>query len=190
VITSNMAALGEYGISLLRTGHPAEAVPVFKRIVRIEPGRRRSLYALGFAEFKAGEYRDAIKTLSTLAQTQNPDSNCLNLLAEAYEANLQTPQAVAALRRAIQVTPRDLDNYLDLATICLDHKSFRVGIAVVNAGIAVLPGSAALYTARGVLYVQFERFDKANADFERARELPPSQNFSSVGLGISLLQSN
>jgi tetratricopeptide (TPR) repeat protein len=97
---------------------------------------------------------------------------------------------VAALQKAIALAPGDVDNYLDLATVSLDHGAFKVGVDVLNAGLHAVRDSAPLYLERGVLEVQMEEYDDANADFRRAAALNPLQNDSSVALGISLLQEN
>ena len=114
----------------------------------------------------------------------------MNLIAAVYEDDQQTPAAVAALQKAIKLAPGDIDNYLDLATLSLDHGAFKVGVDVVSAGLHAVPDSAPLYLERGVLEVQTGQFDEANADFRKAAALNPLQNFSSVALGISLLQEN
>jgi tetratricopeptide (TPR) repeat protein len=114
----------------------------------------------------------------------------LNLIAAVYEDAQQTPAAVAALQKAIALDPANADNYLDLATISLDHGAFKLGVDVLDAGLHAAPDSARLYLERGVLEVQLQQFDEANADFRKAADLNPLQNYSSVALGISLLQEN
>jgi tetratricopeptide (TPR) repeat protein len=61
---------------------------------------------------------------------------------------------------------------------------------VVNEGIGLEPKAAPLYFARGVLYVQLAKYDKAEADFEKAYELDPSQSLSSAAQGLLAVQQN
>jgi tetratricopeptide (TPR) repeat protein len=65
-----------------------------------------------------------------------------------------------------------------------------VGINVVNEGINLQPKAAALYFARGVLYVQLAEYDKAQADFEKAYDLDPSQSLSAAAQGLAAVQQN
>lgn len=183
-------ALGEYGYCLFRTGQPAESATAFKRITELRPNDWRARYDLAVVQFRAGHNAEAIETLQSLVEDSNPDVDALNLIAAAYEANRQTPLAVAALQQGIKLAPHDINNYLDLATISLDHGSFQVGIDVLNAGIQANPNSAALYLERGVLLVQMLKYDEAASDFGMAGKLSPQQNVSTVALGISLLQHN
>jgi tetratricopeptide (TPR) repeat protein len=60
---------------------------------------------------------------------------------------------------------------------------------VISDGIGLQP-KAALYLARGVLYVQLDDYDKAEADFEEAHELDPNQSLSSAAQGLAAVQQN
>ena len=193
VVADNVLALSQFGACLVHLDRPADAVPVFQRIAELRPEDPDARYDLGLAQYGAHRYADAIRTLLPLTEggPEGQRSAALNLIGAAYEADQQTPAAVAALQKAIALAPRDVNNYLDLATISLDHGAFQVGVDVVNAGLHVLPDSAALYLERGVLEVQMmDRYDQANADFQKAAALNPLQNDSTVALGISLLQEN
>jgi tetratricopeptide (TPR) repeat protein len=192
VVANDVSALSQFGACLVHLNRSAEALPVFQRIAELRPRDPRVLYDLGLAQYGARHYEDAIRTLLPLTE-DGPESQRaagLNLIAAVYEDDRQTPLAVAALQKAIALAPGDGDNYLDLATISLDHGAFQVGVDVLNAGLHATPDSAALYLERGVLEVQMEKYDEANADFRRAAALNPLQNDSSVALGISLLQEN
>jgi tetratricopeptide (TPR) repeat protein len=189
-VANNVPALMQFGSCLFHLGRYAEAIPSFQRLVQLRPDDGGSAYNLGLVQFHAKQYEDAVQSLLPLTQGAAANAWALNLIAAVYEADLQTPNAVAALRKAIALAPGDANNYLDLATISLDHGAFQVGVDVVNAGLHVLPDSAALYLERGVLEVQMDRYDQANADFQKAAALNPLQNDSSVALGISLLQEN
>ena len=190
VIYGRPEALTEYGDCLFQTRRLEEAIPVFSRITELLPNNWHTRYDLAVVQFRAGHNEEAIHTLRPLIEGPNPNVDALNLIAAAYEANRQTPLAVAALQQGIKLAPRDMNNYLDLATISLDHGSFQVGVDVLNAGIQAIPDSAALYLERGVLFVQMLKYDQATADFEMASKLSPLQNTSTVALGISLLQHN
>jgi tetratricopeptide (TPR) repeat protein len=94
-----------------------------------------------------------------------------------------TPRAVSLLRQAIISDPRDVALYLDFAGISMDHQSFPAGIAMINSGLVLQPNVAALYVARGILYVQLAQYDQAEADFEKADALDPKRSIGSAALG-------
>jgi tetratricopeptide (TPR) repeat protein len=191
-VQSNVPALSQFGACLFRLNRAEEALAQFKRIAELQPQDPQASYYLGLAQLWSHHDKDAIQTLLPLTEdsSENQRERALNLIAAAYEADQQTPQAVAALEKAINLAPGNTDNYLDLATISLNHEAFKVGIDVLNAGLRVMPGSARLYFQRGVLEVQLEDYDAANTDFRKAADLSPLDNASSAALGISLLQEN
>ena len=133
---------------------------------------------------------DALATLQPLLQASSPEPETLELAATAYEDSKDTPQAVATLRQAILLDPRNVNFYVDFANISSAHDSFQVGIDVVSDGIGQLPKAAQLYLARGALYVQLAQYDKAEADFETAHELDPHQSLSSAAQGMLAAQEN
>jgi tetratricopeptide (TPR) repeat protein len=190
VIQNNLTALSELGGCLLRLHRAAEAVAVFARITTLQTEDWHSRYNLAVAEFEANEYAEAVQSLQPLLEKPHGNAAMLNLAASCYEAQDKIPQAVATLRRAMLLAPYDVQNYLDLAAISLDHGSFRAGIDVLDVGLGRLPHSWKLHAARGVLYVQLGNFKEANADFELASRLQPSQQTANIAMGIALVQEH
>jgi tetratricopeptide (TPR) repeat protein len=189
-ISNNHLALAEFGACLVRANRPGDAIPVFGRLEQVQPDDWHSRYNLGLVQFLAHQYTDAIQTLKPLTDGASPNAGALNLLAAVYEANQQTPQAVAALQQATQLAPHEVNNYLDLAALSLDHGAFQVGVDVLTAALKMVPDSPALHIERGVLYVQMGQFNEADADFQKANSLEPAQNIGTVARGISLVQEN
>ena len=138
----------------------------------------------------ASKPHDAIATLSPILEGRAADSETLELAASAYEDAGDTAHAVSTLRQAILLDPRNPNLYVDFANIAFAHQSFQVGIDVVTDGIGLQPQAAPLYLARGVLYVQLAEYDKAEADFEKANELDPSQSLSSAAQGLAAVEAN
>jgi tetratricopeptide (TPR) repeat protein len=97
---------------------------------------------------------------------------------------------VAVLRQAVLLDSRNLNLYLDFASLSFTHQSFQVGIDMIDAGLTQLPDSGPLYLARGVLYVQLAEYAKADADFDKAERLDPRHALGSVARGLSQIQQN
>jgi tetratricopeptide (TPR) repeat protein len=192
VISADLSALSEFAACLLHLNRPTDALMIYQQIASLRPQDVEPLYYIALAQFSAHRYPNAVQTLVAIIDrgTEKERAAALNLLAAVYEDSQQTTLAVAALQKAIALAPNDPDNYLDLATIALDHNSFQLGIDVVNAGLHALPDSAPLLLERGVLEVQLGQYDQANTDFRESSALNPREDYGSVALGISLLQEN
>jgi len=189
-ISNNPPALAEYGVCLVHIHQLDAAEPVFRRLFDLQPSDWHNRYNLGLIQYTTDRSGAAIETLKPIVESPTPEVDALNLMAAAYEANHETPAATAALRQAIELAPRDVRNYLDLATLCMDHAAFQVGVDIATAGLKQLPDSAALYAERAVLNAQLMKYEEADADFAKANQLQPRQEFATVGLGISLLERN
>jgi len=181
--------LHAYAACLLKLKQFDHAAEIFQRTLSLKPEDGRERHLLAALQLMAHQPQDALATLQPMLR-DNPDAEALELAATAYEDSKDTPQAVAALRQAILLDPRNLNLYVDFANISSAHDSFQVGIDVVSDGIGQLPKAAPLYLARGVLYVQLGQYDKAEADFETAHQLDPLQSLSSAAQGLLAEQQN
>jgi len=190
LLDSQPIALQRYGACLVRLKQLDKAIAVFSRLVILDSADGNARHYLSTVQLMAERPQDAVETLVPLLQAGDPNSRTLQLAASAYEASGDTPQAVGLLRQAIVSDPRNVDLYLDFANISLDHRSFQVGIAMLNSGLAAQPNAAPLYVARGVLYVQLAQYDQAEADFDQADALDPRHAIGSAALGLEAVQKN
>lgn len=190
LIDSQVDALHAQATCLVRLQQPEAAIGVLQRTVALQPESPRERRLLAAVQLMAAKPQDAIATLSPLIQGSQLDAETLGLASAAYEKSGDTPRAVATLRQAILLDPRNIDLYLDFANIAFAHESFQVGIEVLSDGLGLQPEAAPLYVARGVLYVQLADYDKAEADFLRASELDPNQSLSAAAQGLAAVQEN
>ena len=190
LLITQPASLQEYGACLMQLQKPEEAIDVFQKLVDSTPDDSHARFHLAAAQFQARHSQDAINTLRPLLDSQNPDPEVLDLASLAYEDLDDTPNAVALLRRAIILAPKNPNYYLDFATLSFNHSSFQVGVDMLNAGLSQLPKEASLYAARGILYIQMADFDKGESDLETAERLDPKQSFSSDAEGLGDLQAH
>ncbi len=190
LIASQISALEQYGSCLVRLRRTEDAIPVFQRLSDAQPQDAKARYNLAVVESLAGHDREVIAVLAPLLDKNPPDADSLALSAEAYEAMSDTPQAVAAIRRAIVTKPDVSQYYLNFANICLAHGSFQVGIDMLNVGLKRIPDSAPLYLGRGILYIQLGQYEASESDFARAERLDPNVQFGSAVEGLAELQRN
>lgn len=185
-----VSALHAYGTCLVKLKRLSQAADIFQQTLAINPEDPRERKLLASLQLMAHQPQEAISTLAPLAGESRPDAETLELVSAAYEGDHDTDKAVDALRQAILADPQNVQLYLDFAAMSATHQSFEVGINVVNDGINLQPKAAGLYFARGVLYVQLAQYDKAQADFETAYKLDPSQSLSAAAQGLTAVQQN
>ncbi len=186
---SRIPALQAYGTCLVRIRQFEKAAEIFGKSLALNPDDKRERQVLASVQLMSHQPEQAIATLNPLLSNM-PDASSLELASAAYEDAHDTEKAVEALRQAILQEPQKVNLYVNFAALSATHQSFQVGINVVNDGINLQPKAAPLYFARGVLYVQLADYDKAQADFDKAYELDPSQSLSSAAQGLAAAQQN
>jgi tetratricopeptide (TPR) repeat protein len=189
LFASQLPALHAYGTCLVKLKRVDEAADIFSKSLALDPDDRRERQTVASVQLMAHQPEQAIATLGPLMGT-NTDALSLQLASAAYEDLHNTDKAVDALRQAILLDPQNVNLYVNFAALSSTHQSFQVGIDVVNDGINLQPKAAPLYFARGVLYVQTAQYDKAQADFDKAYDLDPSQSLSVAAQGLATAQQN
>ncbi len=184
------SGLHAYATCLVKLKQFDSAASVFQKTVALNPDNAQERRVLASVQLMAHKPQDAMTTLEFLLGAGNADASTLELAASAYEDAGATDKAVASLRQAILVDPKDVQLYLDFASLCVTHQSFQVGIDVVSDGIMQLPDSAQLHFARGVLYVQLANYDKAESDLQKAYELAPNESLTAAAQGLLAVQQN
>lgn len=187
---SKPTALHAYAVCLVKLKQYDRAIKIFQHSLALNPEDEKERHLLASIQLMAHEPADALTTLQPLLQKSNPDVGTLELASSAYEANKDTDRAVSTLRQAILLEPRNVNLYLDFANISYALGSFKVGIDIINDGLALQPNAAPLYFARGILFVQRSEYEKGEADFEKAYELDPSQSLSVAAQGLAAAQQH
>ena len=179
-----------YSACLASTGDPDAALTQSLHLLASHPNDN-TRYNVALLQWKTHATEAALETLAPLLSPQHPVSPlALALASRIHEERTETPQAVALLREAILSSPDNVDNYLDFATIAFNHKSFEVGIDMLNAGLERQPDSAALHVARGVLEAQLSKSAAAIDDFRQAHRLDPRMSFAMDVIGVMQSQQH
>jgi Flp pilus assembly protein TadD len=165
-----------------------QAIPYLSAAFTHDPDSYDIGFDLALACIRAKQYATAIATMHELIGREHDSSELENLLAEAFADNGDTRNARDAYRRAIAFDPSDENNYLDFASLCLDHRDFEGGLKVLALGLQAHPDSARLIFMRGVIEASQDNFDLAENDFQQAALLNPQHDFGTVGLGALYLE--
>ncbi|RRA48248.1 tetratricopeptide repeat protein [Acidipila sp. EB88] len=182
-------SLTRYGGCLFSTGNYAEAATVFARAATLLPSNPGILYDQALSQAHVGQNKAALATLAPVLDSTT-DLDTLTLASDTAEADGDTPQSVALLRRAIVLDPRLPDSYVRFAELCMLHESYQAGIDMVSSGLTRLPTSYSLFLARGMLYGGKGDYAHAEADFHSAELLDRQHGTASYGVGIIQAQAD
>ena len=174
--------LAEFADCLLKSNRADDAAQLLSRGVELHPESVQLKYNLAVAELQDHKPEEAVGVLAPLSEVK--DSELLNLLASAYIQVNRPDDAFRTLEAAIEISPMDESNYLDLAILCLEHNQEERSVAAATAGIARIPKPASLYLIRGVAYAQLAQYDKAESDFVAAAQIEPNQPHSTIAMSL------
>jgi protein O-GlcNAc transferase len=177
------------GVKLADAGLYVAAADYLVAARAYEANSFNASFDLAFCYLRLRRYADAASVLRETAAHGHETSEMDNLLAEAYEDNHQTQAAIDALRRAIALAPKDENNYLDFASLCINHQDYPAALQVLTVGLRVQPNSDRLFFERGILHAVQDNFQLAEEDFKHAAALSPEKNSNYKGLGILYLES-
>lgn len=183
---ANLRPRLQFRIGLLLAQHQLfeQAIPFFQAL----PNSYDASLNLATCYLETQRYPQAIQTLQSLANGGRETAETDNLLAEAYEKNNQIQEAIDALRQATLLAPEDEDNYFDLASLCINHDAYDLGLEIIEVGLRHRPNSPRLILERGLLEAMQNHFDLAERDFQLSSSLSPEKNFAYVGLGLSYME--
>lgn len=189
-IETHPDSLEAYGYCLVKLDRAADAIPVFRQLIPLLPGKPYPSYDLAVLLVQTHNNGEAVKVLEPFLTPDQTDPDILSLASQAYEGDGNTPKAVALQRQAIVLSPADPSNYVYFAVLCLNHDSYQVGIDMLDAGLRHIPGNSSLYLSRGVLYVQLGEYDKAEADINMAQQLDSKLIVGAYAADLAILQKN
>jgi len=180
-----------YGACLLMEHRYSEAIPTFEQSLAAHSDSDNVRFDLGYAQLLAGKPADAVETLRPFANEVNAGAaDALNLLASAEIYNGQVESAIAHLHKAVELAPKEEQNYIDLTVLCIQHDMLKAADEIAEAGSQSVPASARLHALRGVINAQSGKYEEAAADFERANELDPETEYGATGLGVLYTEMN
>jgi len=144
-------------------------------------------YVAGFNQLlmliKGGSYPEAIGLFKELVGGGYRHAELYNVVSEAYLKTGHLQEAYDTLRTATQIEPEAEDNYVDLASVCLEYENYPLGKDILDVGIHYIPHSYRLYIQRGVTFVMRGSLDLAEKDFQTASELAPDKSLPYFALG-------
>jgi len=162
------------------TKAPKSAIDFFQQAIAKDPGF--ALAYTGLADASMEMYKNtkdsfwAEKALGAAQRAEQLQDNLPEVhfaLGSVYQSTGKTAQAIAEIKRGLDLAPNSDGGYLRLGRAYLDGGDKDQAIATYKKGIDVNPYYPGLHIELGVAYYSVGQNDKAVAEFSRVTELEP-----------------
>src|SRR5882762_4420692 len=114
-LSNNPLALAQWGECLLAEDQPGLATKRLEQSLRLRTADKRVSYNLALALHLDHHDEEALQTAKALGA----DGDALNLVGSIYAGQDKIAEAIAAFRKATEMDPKNEQNYIDLASLCL-----------------------------------------------------------------------
>lgn len=183
---SDPAALFATAVAHHRAGRPAEAAPLYEKVLAVAPDHADSLHHLGLISLDRGEAARAVALLARAAALLPSNPLVHHRHALALRALRRPDDALAAFRRALALDPRLAETQHQLGNLLKALGRYPEALAVLRLAASLAPDRAAVWLNLGVAALETEARAEALAAFKHAVALEPDRPESRNILGHTL----
>jgi len=163
--------LFDAAVAALNAGNMHAAIPLFQRVVALDPKYKQAWNDLGLAYLRSGSYDDAAAAFRKQLDVDPFDEHANNYLGLALEEQQKYPDAIVAFRKQIAVNPLDLVAHAALGGILLDEHLYPDAVPELEKATILAPDNAQLEVSLGRAYINSGQQEKGLAAFDKAAGL-------------------
>jgi tetratricopeptide (TPR) repeat protein len=160
-------------LSLHRSGQPAEAATLYRKLIKQFPKDLSALRELGILELEQGNFHESVRLLQLSLQIDPKQPDALSSLGSAFQALGQLDQAMACFDRAIALRPDNADTYSNRGLALQGLNRLEEALASYDQAIALDPDNIVTYNNRGLTLDSLKRPAEALESYDRAISLNP-----------------
>ncbi len=172
---------GQEILNLLQTalahhnaGRRAEAEPLYRRVLEIDPGNHDALHLLGVLLTQSGRVEDAIPLLSKAVAIHPQMVEFHRHLADALGMAGRYPQALTSYQNALQLNPRDPLSRAGAGAVLLNAGRFNDAVEQIRIAAELQPGDPGALGNFGTALSRAGRFADAVNVLSRAVMMGPN----------------
>ena len=136
------SALNNLAIAYQELGNHADAVRMYKRVLKLDEDDAAAHYNLGTALEKAGEYKDAVKWYKMAIDLEPEEAKYYNNMGGSLAAYNKTETAERSYKWAIKLSPKWADAYFNLGNMLLGTNQVEKAIERLEVAVKIQPSHA------------------------------------------------
>ena len=132
--TANADELLETGLAALNSGNIRAAIPLFQRVVELEPQHKQAWNDLGLAYLRAGDFDKAADAFRKQIGVNAFDEHAYNYLGIALQQQEKFDEAEAAYKKQIELNPLDPIAHSALGSLFLQRHKYADAVSGTRQG--------------------------------------------------------
>jgi tetratricopeptide (TPR) repeat protein/transglutaminase-like putative cysteine protease len=163
--------LFDAGVAALDAGNMRAAIPLFERVIALDPKHKQAWNNLGLAYLRDGSYDQAATAFRQQLEVDPFDAHANDYLGLALEEQQKYPDAIAAFRKQVEANPLDLVAHAALGSIFLEQHLYPDAVPELEKATILSPDNAQLQVSLGRAYINGGQKEKGLAAFDKAAGL-------------------
>ena len=168
---NHSAAVRQLGLAYFQLSQYAEALPLFKKAMALDPQNRDYAFRHATCLMELGDHAAAIRAFDDLEKTMPNDIVLLCTKAMAQMRAKNHSEAMAILKRAASVDAKHYLPYHYLGLLFTDMGKYADGVKALAKAIQCAPQNAALHSAQGTCFLALSQFPEAIQSYTTAAGL-------------------
>jgi tetratricopeptide (TPR) repeat protein len=160
--------LFEAGLAALNSGNMHAAIPLFQRVVALDPKYKQAWNDLGLAYLRDGSYDQAAAAFRKQLDVDPFDEHANDYLGLTLEQQQKYSEAIAAFRTQVAANPLDLVAHAALGSIYLEQHRYPDAVPELEKAAILSPDNAQLQVSLGRAYINTGEKEKGLAAFDKA----------------------
>jgi Flp pilus assembly protein TadD len=163
----------DFGFALARLGRPDEAQASYRKALELDPRSPSAHANLAVSLAQSGDFTQA-EAHYRIAVREKPTADAYNGLGYVLARQGRGDEAIVELRKAIDVDPKFIPAYNNLADALETQGKLEEAAQVYRQSLAEKP-SAGTHNALGMLLRRMGQADAAAEQFAKAKALSPGR---------------
>jgi tetratricopeptide (TPR) repeat protein/transglutaminase-like putative cysteine protease len=161
----------EAGIAAMNSGNPTAALPLFQRVVELDPKHKLAWNYLGLGYLRIGKFNEAADAFRHQIDVNPYDEHAYDYLGIALQQQQMYNSAAEAYRKQIEVNPLDSLAHAALGQLFVEQHKYADAIPELDKATILSPDDAGLRISLGQAYLNTGEREKGLAAFEKAAQL-------------------